>query len=72
MGWNRASVTHGMFGTPEYNTWAHMIQRCYNPKYPSWRDYGARGITVCERWMATADPPSISSRGAATIRCWKH
>ena len=41
---------HGMFATPEYNTWAQMIQRCCNPNHPSWRYYGGRGITVCERW----------------------
>lgn len=27
-----------------------MIQRCTNPKASGWDDYGARGITVCERW----------------------
>jgi len=50
MGFNRASVTHGMFGTPEHTAWAQMIQRCYNPKHPAWSRYGGRGITVCHRW----------------------
>jgi hypothetical protein len=27
-----------------------MLQRCTNPKCRSYRIYGARGITVCERW----------------------
>jgi hypothetical protein len=27
-----------------------MIQRCTNPKAPSFGNYGGRGITVCERW----------------------
>jgi hypothetical protein len=27
-----------------------MIARCYNPKHNCFRYYGARGITVCERW----------------------
>lgn len=27
-----------------------MIQRCTNQNHPRWRYYGARGITVCERW----------------------
>lgn len=26
------------------------MSRCYNPNVPSYRDYGARGITLCERW----------------------
>jgi hypothetical protein len=28
-----------------------MIQRCYNPNHKSYKNYGGRGITVCERWM---------------------
>jgi hypothetical protein len=27
-----------------------MIRRCYDPNSPRWKDYGARGITVCDRW----------------------
>jgi hypothetical protein len=30
--------------------WAMMIDRCYNPENKSYRNYGGRGITVCERW----------------------
>jgi hypothetical protein len=39
-----------MFGTPEFAAWSHMIQRCTNPNDDSYADYGARGITVCDRW----------------------
>jgi hypothetical protein len=35
---------------PEYNVWGKMIQRCRNPKNPSYPDYGGRGIFVCQRW----------------------
>src|SRR4029077_20915841 len=45
-----ASITHGMFGTPEHTARAQMIQRCCNPKHPAWLRYCGRGITVCERW----------------------
>lgn len=31
-------------------TWYDMKSRCYNPKVESYRDYGARGIVMCERW----------------------
>lgn len=41
--------------TPEYEAWLAMIQRCTNPKNPRWKDYGGRGITVCERWRASFD-----------------
>lgn len=28
-----------------------MIRRCFDPSNVSYKNYGARGITVCERWM---------------------
>jgi len=34
----------------EYAVWINMYQRCTNPKHPSFADYGARGINVCESW----------------------
>ena len=37
--------------TPEYRTYAGMIQRCTNPNNPSWNHYGGRGIKVCPRWQ---------------------
>ena len=36
--------------TPTYDAWHNMIQRCTNPKSPEYRNYGARGISVCDRW----------------------
>lgn len=36
---------------PLYSTYRQMLHRCLNPKSTSFRDYGARGITVCERWQ---------------------
>lgn len=36
--------------TPTYRTWQGIIQRCTNPADSSYHRYGARGITVCERW----------------------
>ncbi len=43
--------THGMSGTPEYNIWNGMKQRCSNENDPNYRRYGGRGISVCERWL---------------------
>lgn len=43
-------LTHGMTGTPEYNTWKQMIKRCYNKKARNYRWYGAVGISVCDSW----------------------
>lgn len=33
-----------------YATWAGMKQRCYNPNAQQWKNYGARGIVVCQEW----------------------
>lgn len=38
-------------GTPERNVYNMMRQRCNNPNYNRYHDYGGRGITVCERWL---------------------
>lgn len=35
---------------PKYSTYHHIISRCYNKKDPRYKDYGARGITVCKEW----------------------
>lgn len=44
------NTTHGKAGTTEYNSWAGILARCNNPTEPAYQNYGARGITVCERW----------------------
>jgi hypothetical protein len=48
------SRTHGYASrsdrSPVYSVWATMIQRCTNPNASSWQWYGARGISVCDRW----------------------
>jgi hypothetical protein len=36
--------------TAEYQTWLSMIARCTNPSAESFKYYGGRGITVCDRW----------------------
>lgn len=35
---------------PNYSIWQGMLSRCRNPNYPQFKDYGGRGIRVCERW----------------------
>ena len=33
-----------------YRIWQHMKWRCYNERCPGYKNYGARGIEVCEEW----------------------
>lgn len=33
-----------------WNVWRSMIKRCYNPKFQRYKDWGGRGIRVCDRW----------------------
>lgn len=44
-------VTHGMTASPEYRAWAHMKERCSNPRVHNYNRYGGRGIKVCDRWL---------------------
>lgn len=34
-----------------YWAWKSMKQRCQNPKCKAYRNYGARGVKVCEEWQ---------------------
>ncbi len=39
----------------EYLCWWNMIDRCANPRNPTFRHYGGRGIIVCKRWAESFD-----------------
>lgn len=49
---NQMRATHGMSLTPIYSCWRGMLQRCENSKSKDFKRYGARGITVCQRWKS--------------------
>lgn len=42
--------THGMEKSPEYRIWIDMRRRCHDERRPDFKNYGARGVTVCEEW----------------------
>ena len=42
---------HGMCGTPTYNTWVSMLNRCLRPRCKDYARWGAQGIRVCDRWL---------------------
>lgn len=44
-------TSHGMAGTKVYTTWQRMQARCYNETNKAFKDYGGRGIKVCDRWL---------------------
>lgn len=46
------SVLHQPNGRhPLFATWHNMLRRCMDPRTPSYKTYGARGVTVCNRWL---------------------
>lgn len=47
---NPKNRKHGFAGTWVYRVWSKMIDRCYNPSAKHYKDYGGRGIRVCDRW----------------------
>ena len=46
----KANLKHGMVNTSTYTIWCLMKARCYQPSNISYGNYGAKGITVCDRW----------------------
>lgn len=43
--------THGRSKTKEYNAWSAARSRCTNRNHPYFKDYGGRGIYMCDEWM---------------------
>ena len=42
--------THGQCKTKLYRVWTSMRQRCNNPNNKRYKDYGGRGIKICDEW----------------------
>lgn len=49
--WKERVTKHGRVNSSEYHIWEAVKQRCLNPKDARYRDYGGRGITICESWL---------------------
>ena len=47
---NRETV-HGMKHTRLYNIWINIRQRCQNSNNPAFKNYGGRGIHMCDEWQ---------------------
>jgi hypothetical protein len=56
-------ITHGLTTSsghhPLHRTWRNITSRCGNPKNPGYKNYGGRGITVCDRWKGLYGFPSF-------------
>jgi hypothetical protein len=44
------SLKHGLINSRLYRIWAHMKERCHNPMCADYKNYGGRGIMVCNEW----------------------
>ncbi|WP_303984632.1 hypothetical protein [Niallia circulans] len=49
------ATKHNMVNTRIYNIWTTMKQRCYNKNNQKYKNYGGRGITVCDEWLDKAN-----------------
>jgi len=49
---SKAKQTHGKSHSNEYRIWAAMLERCGNPDTKCYKNYGGRGITVCDEWTS--------------------
>ena len=48
---SESNTTHGMSNTKVYKSWESMKDRCARKGHKYYKNYGGRGITVCERWL---------------------
>lgn len=46
-----SATKHGGSRDRLYKVWEHIIERCYRPDLKSYKDYGGRGISVCDEWL---------------------
>lgn len=44
------ATTHGLSKSKLYDVHRQMLQRCYNPKCKDFKNWGRRGIQVCDPW----------------------
>lgn len=45
-----ATTTHHLSSHPLHRIWRKIKERCYNPNQKSYKNYGARGVTMCSEW----------------------
>lgn len=45
------NASHGMTGTKIYKAWKGIKKRCFNQSEKAYKNYGGRGITLCDEWV---------------------
>lgn len=53
---HEAHNTHHLSNTKICKIWYGMRKRCYSEKEPAYKDYGGRGITICDEWLNDVVP----------------
>lgn len=43
--------THGLTNTALHKTWRNIKTRCYNPNCQKYKNYGGKGILMCDEWL---------------------
>ncbi len=67
--------TKGYKGTPTYEAWRAAKKRCFLIKTKGYKNYGGRGITMCQEWISSFGTflkdmgikPERSSKGRYTL-----
>lgn len=44
------NTKHGLHGSVEYKVWQSMVARCHCAGASGYKKYGAKGLSVCDRW----------------------
>ena len=44
------TMTHGKSNTRLFRIWTHIKDRCFNSRNDAYKNYGARGISICNDW----------------------
>jgi len=47
---SKANSKHGMTNTPLFKVWTGILHRCYYKKAENYKNYGGKGVVVCDEW----------------------
>lgn len=48
---SKSRTSHGKSNCPTQQSYSDMKRRCYSNHRPEYKNYGGRGISVCDRWL---------------------